>query len=319
MVESPKSTCLEGVEMQKSRSLMPPHQVSRFSLKNGCLRSLCRLYPFYKGRYRFMKLAERFLDKREQASVNLFGRYPFLLDLGRGDLESSFYYFIPEHYESETQQYIRGHVKPGMTVMDIGAHLGFFSILLADGVGPTGKVYAFEPEEKNFERLQLNLEANGFSWVSAYPMAFSDESGKQKLMLHYQYSSGHFLARSVSQARIDALGHGTQEVCVTTLDEVMENQNLRRIDLIKIDAEGSEALILRGGQKMLSSGAARHLICEVHSSTPDKADEVRLVLYGYGYRSYVLNSKLSGRDYLSELKPEEPVLGLQNLVFKKTT
>ena len=88
-------------------------------------------------------------------------------------------------------------------------------------------------------------------------------------------------------------------------------------DLIKMDAEGSEILILRGGRKTLPSGKVQRIICEVESSKPDKIDEVRSLFYSYGYRSYILNTRLSLRKCLSELKPEEPVIGVQNLVFER--
>lgn len=274
------------------------------------------MYPFSKGRYRLMKLAEKYLDKQDDVHLNLFGRYRFLLDLRRGDLESSFYYFLPELYEPETQRYICDHIRPGMTVLDIGAHVGFFSLLLADRVQASGKVYSFEPETINFERLRLNLESNKLSWVSPFQMAMSDELGTQKLLYH-RNTSGNFLANTANFIRIKRDTHGSQEVGVTTLDEFTENQNLRRVDLIKMDAEGSEIHILRGGQKMLSSGIVHRIICEVQSSVPDKEDPVRGLFYAYGYRSYILNTNLSKRKYLSELKPAEPVTGLQNLVFER--
>ena len=262
-----------------------------------------------------MKCAEGLLVKKEEIIYDLFGKYEFHLDLKRGDLESSFYYFLPERYESETQRYIKDHLKPGMTAVDIGAHMGFFSILMADCVGARGSVYSFEPEEMNFKKLQMNLSSNRLTWVTPFHTALSDRSGNRKLMIHAN-SSGNYLDLA-ENAMPQNPGQATQDVSTMMLDEFMENQKLNEVDLIKIDAEKSEALILHGGKRTLESGAARRIICEAHTTKIDKTDEVRAIFYSYGCRSAVLNSKLSRKPYLSELKPDEPIYGLQNLIFEK--
>lgn len=275
------------------------------------------MYPFKKGRFKLMMFLENKLERREQLIYDLFGRYQFLLDLNHHDLESTFYYFIPECYEQETQKYIKEIVHENMITIDVGAHLGLFTILLADRVGPNGRVYSFEPGSKNYERLTLNLELNHLSQAIPINMGLSYTTGGTRLILNEKSNAGHFLEG------IDITSNSSQtvmmeEVQTITLDEFVEEKKIKTIDLIKIDAERSEHLILKGAHKTLSSGIAARIICEIPSSTKVLwGDKVRTIFYSYGYRSYILNPALSHREYLSELKHDEPVVGLQNLLFKK--
>lgn len=292
-----------------------------FSFRNLILRRLCRLYPFQKGRFRTMMLLEKMLERREQLIDDLFGKYKILLNLNHHDLESSFYYFIPERYEHETQRYIKEVVGENMLTMDVGAHLGLFTILLADRVGPNGKVYSFEPATRNYDRLTLNLNLNQLPQVVPIKMGLSQASGRARLILNERSSAGDFL-EEVSIRNNAALSPAvlTEEVQTITLDQFVNEHQIGKIDLIKIDAERSEDLILEGAKKTLSSGIAVRIICEInssHSKVTVGQDRVRNVFYAYGYRSYILNTMLSHRKYLSELKPNEPVVGLQNLLFQK--
>ena len=115
--------------------------------------------------------------------------------------------------------------------------------------------------------------------------------------------------------KFDSYPEGIQTV---TLDDFVAEKQIKNIDLIKMDAERSEDLILKGAHKTLSSGIVPRIICEIPSSAkPLLGDKVRNIFYSYGYRSYILNTMLSRKKYLSELKRDEPVVGLQNLLFKK--
>ena len=287
------------------------------SAKAAVLRGLFRAYPFQKGRYRLMMLFEKCLDRRGTALADFEDYGRLSLDLASPGLERTFFYFMPERYEHETQEYIRKVVEPGMRVMDVGAHHGLFTVLLASRVGKEGRVYSFEPEEGNFSKLKRNIELNGLTQVTAERLALSDFCGSTQLVLTAA-DTGHFLGQVSGQAPVN--GGQRQEVPVTTLDAFVEERGIGRIDLIKIDAEASEHLILKGAVRTLSDGKAPRIVCETHSSHRSGAvgqDRVRALFYAQGYRSYVLNSKLSGRDYLSELLPGQAVTGLQNVLYVK--
>ena len=238
------------------------------------------------------------------------------LDLADDGLQSSFYYFLPEYYEFETQRYIREYLKPGMAAFDVGAHHGLLTILMADCVGKEGEVYSFEPERKNFMSLKQNIELNNFTWVHPMQFALSNKNGEGELI---SFDAGSTLV-SV-QADISQFSEASREsVQMITLDDFVEREKISRIDLIKIDAEGGEHLILEGAKRCFSTGVITQVICEIHSSHKTHAvghDKIRKIFYDYGYKSYVLNPTLAKKEYLSELSPSESVMGLQNLLFRK--
>lgn len=265
-----------------------------------------------------MMFLEKLLERKEQLIFDLFGKYKFSLNLNHHDLESSFYYFIPERYEHKTQRYIKETVHKNMLTIDIGAHLGLFTILLADRVGPSGKVYSFEPGSENYKQLKLNLELNQLSQAVPINRALSHVSAHTHLILNERSNAGHFLEEINNRHRASQK-QLSEEIETITLDEFVEDEKIKKIDLIKMDAERSEDLILEGAKRTLASGMIDRIICEIPSSTKIimGKDTVRHIFYSYGYRSYILNTVLSRKAYLSELKPEEPVTGLQNLLFQK--
>ncbi|OQA26821.1 MAG: 31-O-demethyl-FK506 methyltransferase FkbM [Chloroflexi bacterium ADurb.Bin344] len=282
-----------------------------FSLRNRFLRGLCRAWPITRGKWRLMTEAEKLL-KPETGTIELFGHSRFYLDLNRKGLESSFYFFYPERYEYETQTYLSTHVRKGMTVFDIGAHIGFFTLLLAQLVAEEGRVFSFEPESVNFSLLMKNIETNGLRQVTAFPHAVSNRRGTATLTLD-STSSGHSLTRSGG----DRLK--TQNIETVCLDDFCSDHGIETVDLIKIDAEEHEDKVLEGAKVLLSKHRIKEIICEIHSTDGDSAEtsaKARNILYDHGYKSYVLNSVLSKKEFLSELTPSEKVSGLQNILFR---
>lgn len=266
-----------------------------------------------------MMFCESLLDRKREIVTGLFGRYKLSLNLAERGLQSSFYYFLPEYYELETQWYIRQFVGPAMITIDVGAHVGLLSLLLAYQVGPRGKVYSFEPELKNFSSLKRNVELNDLTWVHPFQMALSNKTGEDVLVINVS---------DASPALKGALGNhlrpadvSRQTVQTITLDDFVEQEKINRIDLIKIDAEQSEHLVLEGAKRSFEKGIISEAICEIHSTNkqhPAGRDSVRKAFYAYGYKSFVLNPALSKKNFLAELFPDEPVQGLQNLVFRKS-
>lgn len=118
----------------------------------------------------------------------------------------------------------------GELVLDIGANIGYYTLLMSKMVGESGKVYAFEPEPKNFEILQKNIKLNNANNVVIEKLALSDKVGRSFIAL----------SEDSGQHRISDSG---LEIQTTTIDEYFGN---KKIDFIKMDAEGSEGKILRG-------------------------------------------------------------------------
>ncbi len=164
-------------------------------------------------------------------------------------------------YEPETTEEVLRILKPGMTFVDLGAHIGYFTLLAARAVAPTGRVYAFEPEPSTCEVLRHNVILNGLDQiVTIVPKAISDRKG-----------SVHFLSPSEStvSARIaDDRGYGKEgnsiEVEAISLDDYFREIGWPEIHLIKMDIEGAEIQALRGMMELSRRNAKLNLIIEVN-------------------------------------------------------
>lgn len=159
-------------------------------------------------------------------------------------------------WEPGVTRLIETVVQPGMTMVDAGAHIGYFSLLAARRVGPTGRVYAFEPAPDNFTLLVRNIAANGYRNVVPVRQAVSDHDGVATFFLHPD-SVAHSLHRETS-GRAPA----TVQVETTTLDRFLSAQGWPAVDLLKLDIEGGEPAALDGMKELLAHNAGLRLILE---------------------------------------------------------
>jgi FkbM family methyltransferase len=137
-------------------------------------------------------------------------------------------------------------LKPGMRVLDVGANLGYYSLLGAKMVGRSGRVWAFEPEPRNFQLLMSSIRASNFDNIEAIQMALADRPGRQQLYLAPPSEPN---AYTITQDR----GMGFIETQSTSLDEFWSRRKEadRRLDLIKIHVFGDEPIVLRGARRVL--------------------------------------------------------------------
>ena len=150
-------------------------------------------------------------------------------------------------YEMDLQQAIADWVKPGMVPYDLGANIGYMSLLLARAVGPAGKVFAFEALPANQERLINNLKLNSNENVKLISKAIADKSGAKTFLVHGSGGMGK-LSGSVREE-----GNHANSIAVETvsLDEFVYKDDNPKPDLIKMDIEGGEVLALRGMAQLL--------------------------------------------------------------------
>jgi FkbM family methyltransferase len=149
---------------------------------------------------------------------------------------------VHEKYETKL---FKDLIKPGMTVVDIGANIGYYTLIAAKLVGSKGKVYAFEPEPNNYRLLIKNIEENCYNNVIPIQKAVSNKPGKTKLFTSKTvFSSLSFSENNVPEKKEFVM------VETITLDEFLENSN---IDFIKMDTEGAEGLIVEGAEKVLKN------------------------------------------------------------------
>jgi FkbM family methyltransferase len=136
-------------------------------------------------------------------------------------------------YEFEKQKWIAREVRPSRIFWDVGANVGFYSLLASKLVG-TGKVFAFEPAPRNLSYLRKHLELNRVSNVEVLATAVSDRNGASSFEIEETGFMGH-LSRE-----------GTITVPTATLDSMVEEGRILPPDYVKMDIEGGEFLALRG-------------------------------------------------------------------------
>jgi FkbM family methyltransferase len=149
-------------------------------------------------------------------------------------------------------------VKPGFTVVDVGANIGAFSILAASIVGPSGRVVAFEPMPDTFERLKENVALNDLDNVECRHAAIDAEEGV--ITLRTSKKSAYASAHDVNG---NASGEAETTAPCLTLERVFEDHRLDRIDLLKVDCEGSEYGIFESLRPELAA-RIKQIAMEVH-------------------------------------------------------
>jgi len=172
------------------------------------------------------------------------------------------------------------HSRAGGCVWDVGAHVGLYTLTAARRVTPRGAVVAFEPVPANAAVLDRHLTLNACDWVQVVRMAVTDHVGHVRM--HED--------RSSSECRVDP--DGTLEVPSTTLDAWHAAHGGPLPDIIKIDTEGAEAAVLRGGAGVIQQARPR-LYLALHGD--DRAADCAALLESWGYqRMTVDGSPLEG-------------------------
>ena len=197
-------------------------------------------FPYHPGKWRVFRLLMP-LASPTWNCPRVFKRQGIWFEL---DLR----HFIPRYifylgWEVPETQFVESVVKPGWVIADVGANIGYYTLLFARGVGPSGRVYAFEPAASTYKILMKNISLNHTSKVRPYNMALGDSCGEVSLVQE----------RDPKDYRLAAPDKRSPDtVPLTTLDCFVEEQGLNRLDLIKVDIEGCERRFLLGAKKSLA-------------------------------------------------------------------
>ncbi|MBD2563085.1 MULTISPECIES: FkbM family methyltransferase [Nostoc] len=188
------------------------------------------------------------------ASNSLFTYVPFEGDLimavepSLRSIATSVLIAEQDWFEKE-MEFWRNSIKPGMTVIDVGANVGVYTFSAALKVGSEGRVLAVEPFSGCIRCLQETCRINQLSWVNVCEGAASDRNGTVKLLLHSANELNQIIS---SDAAENMSSESFEEATCFTLDSLIEQENIERVDFLKIDAEGHEMAVLIGSQKLLT-------------------------------------------------------------------
>jgi FkbM family methyltransferase len=180
-------------------------------------------------------------------------------------------------------------LRPGMVVVDVGANIGYFTLLAASLVGPSGRVFAVEPWPANFVVLDRCITRNSLAQVRAFEFGLAEEAGVARIG---QADQTVFNNRTASM-----VGPGQMPVEVRTLDDCVAEWGVERIDLLKMDVDGYELKILRGAQRCLRDRVIRNLVIELDAFWLGKANSstaaVISSLGALGFRDLSPSQRLS--------------------------
>lgn len=183
--------------------------------------------------------------------------------IGTGNIE-----YLLGTYELDKQRLFQSHVRKSSVVYDVGAHLGFYTLLASHLVGERGQVVAFEPSPENLEHIRKHVQINNASNVSIVPAAVSDSTGTRL------FSEG----ASSSTGKISETGK--LNVDSVSIDDLVFGGTISKPDFIKMDIEGAELEALKGAHRTLSDHSPT-LFLAIHGS--DTGLECRKLLAKLGY------------------------------------
>lgn len=212
-----------------------------------------------------------------------------------------------QFYEPEVSYFFTNVLQPGDTVVDIGAHIGYFSVLGGRIVGETGKVFAFEPEPGNYRRLRDHLAQNGLRHVQSFNVALGSSPGTAEMYFNSDNDGGHAFwdvaEHQLCERTREEGKRLTAEVVVLdhVLAGLLPGQGPR---LIKIDAEGMEYEILKGGLRTILAHEVPFIICEVNRFALERMGTNEMQLRGFmrliGYQVSLMKQDGSGLQPLGD-------------------
>jgi FkbM family methyltransferase len=191
-------------------------------------------------------------------------------------------------YELNETRMVANYLKPGMTVIDVGANVGYYTALAASKIGSSGRIYAVEPDLKSFAQLQKLLADNPIP-ARAFNFGIGLE-GTQNLYL--SPASNNHAPTMVSHDDHAPIS----TVTMRRLDDCLDEWNIEVCDLLKIDIEGWEAQAFAGAKRSLGSRRIRAILCEFNDfwlrAAGSSAAQLWETLVGYGYKPQNAASKL---------------------------
>lgn len=204
-------------------------------------------------------------------------------------------YAINQIHEPATTSLFKKIVKKGDVVVDLGANIGYFTLLAANLTGKEGRIYCFEPEPKNYSYLLKNIKLNNYANVSANQKAVSDKNGKTRLYI-CEHDTGHHTINQYEGIKNYKPNIENKENFVeietVTLDNYLERKE-RAVDVIKIDVEGAEMLALLGMDGIIRKSKNLKMFIEffpllIKSMGSSPEDFVRKLLNDYSFSIFII-------------------------------
>lgn len=251
--------------------------------------SIVRTLP--RGRYRAAQIISRRVRRPFWTTLpGDLGGFQFQCDLDDALMRDAF--FIGR-YEPQETRLLQHLVRPGMTMLDVGANWGYFTLVGAHLVGSAGRVLAIEADPPAVETLRRNIKRNALAQVTVIGIAASDQPGELAFEPYERHDRRQFGNFGVERMADGAESASAIRVPARPLDDVLDEAGIDRVDVIKMDIEGGEAAGLRGLTRRLASGRIDRILLELHPAALQKLgtsmDAVIAMLRGFGYDGWAID------------------------------
>ena len=263
------------------------------NIKKILLSCYIRIVNFLSANLKGKYFIARITKKIHYFLITHFFKYPFaivrnkLLFVHRKDKVISSHILWHHSYEDFSTGFIKTKIKDGDIALDIGANIGYFTVLFSYWVGRDGKVFSFEPEDRSHYLLKKNTRINNCRNVIIEKKGISDKEEKIKLFLNEEQKGAHsFWGKENEQKFI--------EIETITLDDYFFRNGIK-VDFIKMDIEGAEPKALRGAEELFCNSTDLKGIFEFNPHMLKEAGEDALTFLSkfttWGYKLYRLITK----------------------------
>lgn len=200
--------------------------------------------------------------------------YPLKSAIGRS--------LFSQGFEIEEIEFVCRTLNLGDTFFDVGANAGLYTIIAAKCVGENGHVYAFEPGERELKLLLHNIRINDINNVTVVQSAVSNIKGNVNFAISVDGAMNSLLKTNHPSQKIQKW----QQVEVTTLDDIVEELSVKKVNFLKIDVEGAEKQVLDGAKILLESQKEIVVLFE--------ASDLNALNFGYSVKDFLLEIISSG-------------------------
>jgi FkbM family methyltransferase len=218
-------------------------------------------------------IANIFRGWNEEIEVRVFGKY---MRLNSSDYLSNIVLFTPNYFDYQERKFIRRIIKKGDYVVDVGANIGIYTLILADRVTASGKVIAIEAERGNAARLRYNIALNDMSWVIVHEVGVSNKVEVLTLLLDGRGNSGAHSFRTQGSESVES-----HRIACKPLSGLLDPD--RTPKFMKIDIEGFEYRVLKQYLADVSNSQWPHYLMLEDAPTLREGDAVALAIDA-GYR-----------------------------------
>lgn len=195
------------------------------------------------------------LSRKKIRKIKVYKNYNFLM-VSYGDLTNILYtsqhlVHYNQGFEYNTLNLFESYLKKDSIFLDVGANIGLFTLIASKTIGKEGKIYSFEPNPIIYKIFVENLKINNINNVLYFNKGLSDKEEKSYLIIPDDIKAQY--GDAYSYVSSNKKNEKNFNIELTTIDSFMEENNLKKLDIIKIDIEGGELICLKGAEKLLDS------------------------------------------------------------------